>query len=129
MLVLRGHHLLCLPRFQGAGYSEGFTANLAGIAKSLQKDPHQLVRVVAGPDDICNYCPHLKGDRCELDMEGNRTAERDMRVLALAGLAAGQSGHYSHLQSALRTALQTSSLQQACEGCRWLELCLRFPEA
>lgn len=51
MINMRGHHLLCVLTFEGAGYSQRFTRNLAAIVERLSAGEEILI--VAGPDDIC----------------------------------------------------------------------------
>lgn len=128
MLVLRGHHLLCLPRFQGHGYSKSFTANMSRIAKDLAEHPEQLIRVADKPDDICRACPHLGGEVCGLDDGQSRARERDRRVLALLGKKAGDVFSYAHARELLATAFLAVPLQEVCAECNWLDLCLRFSE-
>lgn len=61
---LRPHHLLCVQGYRGKGYDAAFCANMARIARALDRDPTLPVIVTEGPDDICAACPHLKDGRC-----------------------------------------------------------------
>ncbi|MCW3490429.1 DUF1284 domain-containing protein [Dethiobacter alkaliphilus] len=125
MLTLRAHHLLCLPRFRGRGYSEEFTANMAAVAKSLSENPRQMVRITDGPDDICDFCPHLNNRQC---VNARNVKKRDRQVLAFLGLQAGESREYAFLQQRLH-ALKGAAFQKCCTDCGWLDLCLSFAEA
>lgn len=129
MLRLRGHHLLCIPRFRGLGYDGDFTANLARVAEHLRMLPSQVVCVTEEADDICSFCPHLDGSACMLCGDDGDVAERDRRVLSLLQLAPGTCLPYSELQAQLAKRSSDICLSDICAGCRWLGACLTFPEA
>lgn len=129
MLTLRGHHLLCLPRFQGRGYDVAFSENMAAIQKSTTSNPEQRVCVVDHCDDICMYCPHLHQQRCVLNRGETEIVDRDRRVLSLLGIDAGSTATYHQLQQKLAEALAHFSLVTVCGDCGWSDLCLRFTEA
>ena len=59
---LRVHHLLCIPLFRGAGYSDGFSKNMAEKIAWLKAHPEEEVELVCGPDMICSHCPNCNPD-------------------------------------------------------------------
>lgn len=53
---IRAHHGLCISFFEGKGYSENFTANMAKMIALLEVDPN--VKIIDHTDEICKACPH-----------------------------------------------------------------------
>lgn len=51
MIRLRGHHLLCVLTFEGAGYNAQFARNLTAIVDRINDGEEILI--VDGPDVIC----------------------------------------------------------------------------
>ncbi|MDW7651652.1 MAG: DUF1284 domain-containing protein [Bacillota bacterium] len=121
MINVRGHHLLCLPRFQGRGYSPAFIGNITALADRLAENPDQAVCLVDGPDDICLQCPHQADGECGLVDADVR--ERDRRILQLLEVVPGECRSYSELQRKLKSVFLHFSLEQICGDCRWLDTC------
>ncbi|MFW0861616.1 MAG: DUF1284 domain-containing protein [Dethiobacter sp.] len=126
---LRGHHLLCLPRFRGLGYSKEFTANMTLIAKSLSAEPWQIVQLLDEPDDICRQCPHLEDTgACALE-EQIPVRERDGIVLEKLGVRPGERLPYLELADRLAAVADSFLSEKACAGCRWQNFCISLPES
>jgi len=123
---LRGHHLLCLPRFRGLGYNTAFISGMREITQRLGSYRQLFVQLTIAPDDICAYCPHLDWDGCGLEGGEAEVASRDRQVLALLGLTPGSTAPYVSLQEAL--AAVSFSLSAICARCRWLDCCLNFAD-
>lgn len=128
MLTLRGHHLLCLPRFRGSGYSQAFTDNMWRIINTLKKEPQQVVRLTDTADDICASCPHRTDSACALEDEEKRVHKRDLQVLTLLGLESGACVPYVMVHKQLHTMMNRPLFKKTCHGCRWVDLCLGFAE-
>lgn len=47
---IRYHHLLCLPRFEGKGYSADFCKNMANVKKLIS------LGIKPTPNDVCSDC-------------------------------------------------------------------------
>lgn len=63
MLRLRPHHLNCIPRFQGRGYSDEFCENMNKIKARF--DSKEEYKLVFGADDVCRCCPNLINGVCK----------------------------------------------------------------
>lgn len=61
MIKIRYHHLLCIPRFTGKGYSEEFCSNLLKIKNKLKSRNYILTTEC---DDVCKCCPNNINGRC-----------------------------------------------------------------
>ncbi len=131
-ITLRGHHLLCLLTYIGAGYSEQFKENLNAIVKALERG--QSARIVAGYDSICHNestffaCPKREAQRCQT------LHESEMDRLALAALShhigapqkwtVGNHLVYTPaLTEKMREAFAQGAIRRACLGCPWESLC------
>lgn len=58
---IRYHHLMCIPRYIGEGYSDEFCNNLANIKSNIKKNNYILVN---GLDDVCTCCPNNVNGKC-----------------------------------------------------------------
>lgn len=112
---LRPHHGLCLGFFEGYGYSDSFSKNMAAVLKGLEADTP--VKIAQGHDSICTNCPNQ-------DTGCPNAAIYDQRVLKLCGLRAGQELTWSGFQNKIRTCvLEAGRLAEVCENCKWFYIC------
>jgi len=120
-LRLRPHHLLCLQRFVGEGYSEEFTANMWHIKETVENGGVS-VKIVRGADDICSLCPHrdAKRNMCSREPFVSRL---DEKVLGLLGIKWGYVYSGDELFSLARKRVPT--VKGVCDGCEWQHLCLK----
>lgn len=126
---LRGHHLLCLLTFRGAGYGAAFVANMRAIADRLSAGEEAVI--VDGPDDIC--APRLEAEAQGLDTPHCHEPGivwRDAKALAAASdllgrpLAPGEFVVFeADVAARLRDAFAAGTVRAACEGCEWAAFC------
>ena len=64
MIKIRYHHLMCIPRYRGNGYSKEFCKNMERIKESLKNNNYMLVDCC---DDICRVCPNHINGKCADD--------------------------------------------------------------
>lgn len=62
MLKLRAHHLNCIPRFNGRGYSKEFCKNMQSIKERFLNG--EEYEIVSTADDVCCFCPNLINGVC-----------------------------------------------------------------
>ncbi len=67
---IRPHHLLCMPRFEGKGYSEEFCKNMADIITKIKNG--EEYEIVYGADSVCKSCPNLVNGKCKDEEKVNR---------------------------------------------------------
>lgn len=60
-IKIRYHHLMCIPRFTGKGYSEKFCENLQHVRQLLKQSDYTLVDYC---DNICMCCPSNIEGKC-----------------------------------------------------------------
>lgn len=126
---LRGHHLLCLLTFRGAGYGAAFVANMREIAERLSAGEDAVI--VDGPDDLC--APRLEAEAQGLDEPHCRLpgiAWRDAKALAAAADLLGRPLvpgaiviFEAEVAARLRDAFASGAIRAACEGCEWAAFC------
>ncbi|MGI6855462.1 DUF1284 domain-containing protein [Mesorhizobium sp. 1B3] len=127
MINMRGHHLLCVLTFQGAGYNPRFTRNLAAIVERLSAGEEILI--VAGPDDICAPVLDDADSHCGLVRVEARDALALDAVSALIGrpLSPGDTLYLdAPTVQALRSSFAEGTVRAACEDCDWHGLCSRI---
>lgn len=119
MIDLRPHHGMCLYFFQGKGYSDAFTQNMAKIKRALDENP--LVRLVNEEDSICGACPNNQNHICISLEKVNRY---DSTVLELCALESGSEIPFQDIQKRIRERiLETDKRSHICGDCQWNELC------
>lgn len=118
---LRPHHLLCIQKFTGHGYSPEFTAHMTAVAARLRKMPETRITLTKGCDDLCRKCPHSSSGICSsLD----KTAALDAAVQKTCGLSLGDSDSWAALAENVREKILSSeTFHHICLSCQWYELC------
>jgi hypothetical protein len=120
-ITFRPHHFLCALGFAGKGYSDRFTANMAGIVDKLRAPNGGAVQIAVTfqADSICSPCPHKRGQSCE---KAGKIASLDIRHARALLLAEGDCLTWAEAQARIVAQVPPGSLAQLCEGCQWLEL-------
>jgi uncharacterized protein len=121
MIRFRPHHFLCALGFQGKGYSESFTANMAKIVDRLRGPGggDVVLQVTMQADAICAPCPHKRGMGCQ---KSTKISALDTRHAAALGLTHGDDLTWADAQARIRAQVAPGDLASLCAGCAWLEL-------
>ena len=123
---IRAHHILCMQGFQGLGYSEEFTINLANIIEKIRNNPSFFVKVVTEADSICKHCPHLQEDVCNMGTDsGEGIRARDISVLKELDIESGSLISSSQI-TFLTDNISPKAIKTICGNCGWREDCLYF---
>ncbi|OON95654.1 MAG: hypothetical protein ATN31_10685 [Candidatus Epulonipiscioides saccharophilum] len=122
MYKIRAHHGVCIQLFRGRGYSVEFVENMTNFIKILKDNPK--IEVVAQCDVLCASCPHKsKQDRCG---RYDKVLQFDNNVLTCLNIEAGQKFFWNDFRDNVRKEiLENNKLQEVCNGCSWLEFCLK----
>ncbi len=115
----RPHHFLCTIGFEGKGYSEAFTANMASIVdgRLRAKGGDDLqIEVVGAADDLCAPCPKRRGNLCTNQTQINRL---DRAHAAALDLAPREVLTWGEAKDRIRQNVPKGSLATLCEGCQW----------
>ncbi|MEW6569899.1 MAG: DUF1284 domain-containing protein [Nitrospirota bacterium] len=121
-IKFRGHHLICLHFFDGAGYSADFIAHLRGVMERTATDS---IHICSGPDDVCIRCPNIKGGRCFYKENADEEIrEMDRTALELLHLNDGASVKWQDIGEIIPGIFLKWSAKY-CRGCGWLNACER----
>lgn len=99
MIKIRYHHLMCLPRYKGEGYSKDFCANMQAVKKSIENMDYTLVDTC---DEICKACPNNVDGKC---INENKVSVYDNKVK----------------QSLLKNEILNPA--DICSDCNWFYIC------
>lgn len=122
-MKLRPHHLLCIQKFTGHGYSPAFTAHMTALTASLRQSPEQTVTLVSGADVLCAACPHLLNGVCA---SAEKVSAMDAAVREIVGET---EGTWAFLADKARAEiLRTEQFHHICGNCEWYALCRRTEE-
>ncbi len=119
-VLLHPHHGLCFAFFEGKGYSDGFTANLAHFLDGLQaNDPD--IRLTCSADQVCDACPNNRHGVCATQ---DKVEKYDRAVLSYCGLTEGDVLSYSSFaQTVQDKILNAGRRRDICGTCQWDEIC------
>ncbi len=98
-IKLRYHHLMCLPRFQGKGYSKEFCNNMQKIKEAVKNGNYELTDDC---DDICSHCPNMINGKC-IDEE--------------------KVGKYDNKVKDVISKSITPKPSDICSDCKWYFIC------
>lgn len=115
MYMLRGHHLFCLLGYRGMGYSKEYAENMTRLHQTLRNNPKTMIKLVNGPDQLCEKYPNTAEYHCQND----EIYERDAAILSKLGLKIGQILSWTEIESHVRNYIVPSDIQTICVTCSW----------
>ncbi|MCM3654576.1 DUF1284 domain-containing protein [Metabacillus litoralis] len=115
MYKLRGHHLFCLLGYRGMGYSPEYVANMTRLHQTLRNNPKTLIKLVMGPDQLCEKYPNSGEYHCQND----NIYKRDAAILKKMELEIGQILNWEYIEARIRKHVTPSDIQDVCENCSW----------
>ncbi len=118
-LKLRPHHGLCIPHFQGRGYSPAFVGQMEKVIAALQNNPP--VQMVTGGDEICKACPNRQEGVCCYE---EKVSRYDQQVLKYCRVENGQTLPWQTFADLVqRFIIATGRLAEICGDCQWAGIC------
>ncbi|WP_226665217.1 DUF1284 domain-containing protein [Metabacillus litoralis] len=115
MYKLRGHQLFCLLGYRGMGYSQEYVKNMTQLHQKLRRDPMTKIKLVNGPDQLCEKYPNSGEYHCQNDS----IYERDAVILEKLGLNIGQILYWKDIELHVKKYVVPSDIQTVCETCSW----------
>ena len=120
-MKLRAHHLLCIPMYQGKGYSEGFCSHMEDMIGRIKAGEAEFL-ISASPDDICAGCPHLCSDSgglaCE---EEKKISQKDMELTMRWKMQGGRVYKRPEMKNMVIQNMSEEVFRHSCGNCEWLE--------
>ncbi len=94
-LLLRAHHLLCIPQYRGSGYSKAFCRQMEEVIKTLREGKYRILLLDA-PDILCCHCPNLLQGRTDRQdaTEAEKEAATEERAQKRTELKRRDDGKY-----------------------------------
>lgn len=118
-LILRFHHLLCLPLFRGKGYSDSFSANMAMI-KGRVESTEEEITFICDFDSVCENCPNKSEKGCLLNGNGGEKIEdKDINIAELLGVGDGFTSDYKTALKMAEEKIHCDEFIKICGECRW----------
>lgn len=118
---LRPHHLLCIQKFTGHGYSPAFTAHMKSVVSDLASNPELQITVTQGCDELCMICPNNIGGACA-SLE--KVTLMDSAVLRICNLTSEENVSWMKVADKVREQIfNTEEFNNICACCQWFELC------
>lgn len=102
MIEIRYHHLMCIPRFIGEGYSEEFCENMQRVKDNIASNSYILVDSC---DSVCSACPN--------NIDGICVDEKKV----------------SRYDTAVKKALKKGEVpapSKICADCKWYGICKKI---
>ena len=128
---LRGHHLLCILPYIGAGYTPDFIDHFDDAIARLNRGAR--IRIVRGPDSLCAslrrggmiFCEHAKTCRKASVRNRDALALKDIsRVLRRKPLKIGDVFALTRKDIRyLRKLFAFGAIRRACTSCPWHGFC------
>ena len=114
--------------FQGYGYSEDFSKNMAEIIEILQNFPEREIEIVAETDSICACCPYNINGKCqESQGSDSKLVSMDFKVLEKLDISPGSVFKAGEIFKITDKKLKTYiDVEKICGDCRWSEKCLWY---
>jgi len=143
-MKIRAHHLLCIQGFQGYGYSEDFSKNMAEVIEILYNFPKYKIEIVAETDAICTCCPYNINGKCQENQvslqhkvfggpkskiltANDKIISMDLNVLKKLDISPGSIFEAGKIFKITNKKLKTYfDVKDICGDCRWSEKCLWY---
>ncbi|HDP70316.1 MAG TPA: DUF1284 domain-containing protein [Actinobacteria bacterium] len=124
VIKFRAHHLLCILGFQGVGYSKKFIVNMENIIEVFRADGSSEVGLIHQCDDVCKYCPHNIGGRCQKKNSSakNSPTIMDLKLLERLEIVSGAIIRISEAMSLIKERVDLNFMRNMCKDCEWKSL-------
>lgn len=123
MVILRGHHLICLHFYHGEGLTAQYRTNLSQVV-ARAADGEQI-QVSAGADDICQACPFMIKGRCTENLQAEQEiTELDNLALNVLNFRAGDIVSWRNIKNMV-DAISPEWFDIFCQECEWEKFCER----
>lgn len=129
IMKLRAHHLLCIPRFKGGGYSKEFCRHLRNICQLIRDNPNSKIVVLKDCDIVCVKCPHFdkKNNICIKRPGINKhILIHDQKVLDGLKIKKDSFHKIKDVFNLSVKEIDSRKIRKICKGCEYLGYCIRY---
>lgn len=137
IIKLRGHHLLCAPRFVGKGYSDSFVKRMGELVTRMKLpnyedeetigklskdiDEEDKFMIICGSDYACEMCPNKRQEnQCALSTTD--VLNKDYKAILAANLTKDTVYSIDEIKTAIEK-IDRKDFLDICTGCRWFDIC------
>ncbi|MBD3303643.1 DUF1284 domain-containing protein [Candidatus Woesearchaeota archaeon] len=125
-MEIRAHHLLCIPRFYGGGYTTEFGLNLKKICMQIRQHPNTSVKVIRECDTICEKCPYKRDGVCKKTPKLNKWILRqDDAVFNKLKIKPNSVHKAKDIFNHSMNTINSDNLSEICKGCVFLRNCIK----
>jgi len=123
---LRGHHLVCIPRYRGGSYDKKSANRFTLMQKRFRANPNLKVKIIIGTDFGCIACPHYKNKKC-IKRKGihEKLLNFDRQVLKKLKLKRNKIYKAKDVFLLSVKKIQDKEMKKFCKGCEFLNYCLK----
>lgn len=127
LILIRAHHLVCIPRFYGGGYSKDFADNMKEICLNIRKNPKVKIKVVVGElDHLCDKCPHRFEDGCvQTKKIGEWVVAQDKRVVNFLNIEVDSIHKAKDIFNLSLAKIHEDTIGSVCKECIFHSNCIR----
>ncbi len=126
LIEIRGHHLLCIPRFYRGGYNKKFEENMKRICQKIRKNPDVKIKLLKKCDDICSKCPYKKGNICKKTPKLNYwILAQDENVFKYLNLKENSIHKARDIFNLAMKRVDSKNIKRVCKDCIYLGNCVK----
>lgn len=125
MLKIRGHHLLCIPRYYHGGYNKQFACRHRKVCKMIRKNPDLTIRIVEACDDLCAKCPYDVHSICKKSTKENNKSVLLLDEKVFKKLNIRKNSKHIAKEIFNRSIKNIKSVRRLCEDCSYYKSCLK----
>lgn len=126
-LLIRAHHLLCIPRFYHGGYDKRFAENIKKVCLQIRKNPNISIKVIDSKLDVlCKKCPHASHGRCNQSKRIRKwVVVQDKRIVKHLKLKPNSTYRARDIFGLSIKKANNKRIKQICRNCIYLKNCLK----
>lgn len=127
LIVIRAHHLACIPRFYSGGYTRDFADNMKEICLHIRKNPKVKIKVIVGElDHLCDKCPHRFEDGCVQSKKiGKWVIAQDKRVVDFLNIEVNSIHEAKDIFNLSLDKIHEETIGSVCEECIFCFNCMK----
>ena len=131
-IEVRGHHLLCIPRYYRECFSDGygkvFAENMKNICKQIRANPSLQVKLISEkPDVLCKKCDHLIENKCTNGNNMSKWVEnQDVKTLEYLKLKPNSIYVAKDVFNLAMNEINDENFSEFCQGCAYVDNCTKI---
>jgi len=125
MLKIRGHHLLCIPRYYHGGYSKAFACRHKKVCMMIRKNPSLKIKLVERCDDLCSKCPFDIHSVCMKSTRGDNDSVLSLDNIVFKKLGLKKNSIHIAKDIFNKSINKIKSVKGMCNDCSYYKSCIK----